>query len=140
MTATQVCRHFEAPRAVLHRAQLDRHAVARWMVPDRITSQVHQFDLRQRGGFQMSMTRSASGGGTQLVAVLERRPSGVPTADNETGWRMSLARLASLVEASAFGRRIATRSLLRCRLARSQSPADPSESVSCGYPAGRGSR
>lgn len=37
--------------------------------------------------------------GTGLVAARERLPSGVLTADNETGWQEALTRLAALVEA-----------------------------------------
>ncbi|MBU9294853.1 polyketide cyclase [Burkholderia multivorans] len=36
--------------------------------------------------------------GTRVDAVHGGRPPGVPAADNETGWRMALARLAALVE------------------------------------------
>jgi hypothetical protein len=35
---------------------------------------------------------------TDLLAVHEGLPAGVPAADNETGWRMALAKLAALVE------------------------------------------
>jgi uncharacterized protein YndB with AHSA1/START domain len=41
----------------------------------------------------------AVGGGTDLVAVHDGLPDGVPAADNVTGWNESLARLAALVEA-----------------------------------------
>lgn len=37
-------------------------------------------------------------GGTELAAVHEGLPSGVAPADNETGWRDALARLAAVVE------------------------------------------
>ncbi|AYY55359.1 polyketide cyclase [Burkholderia multivorans] len=36
--------------------------------------------------------------GTRVDAVHDGVPPGVPPADNETGWRMALARLAALVE------------------------------------------
>ncbi len=36
--------------------------------------------------------------GTDLVAVHENVPPGVSPADNETGWRMSLEKLATLLE------------------------------------------
>ncbi|PRF00305.1 polyketide cyclase [Burkholderia multivorans] len=36
--------------------------------------------------------------GTRVDAVHDGVPPGVPAADNETGWRMALARLAALVE------------------------------------------
>jgi hypothetical protein len=38
-------------------------------------------------------------GGTEVFAVHDGLPRGVPTADNEAGWRSSLAKLAALVEA-----------------------------------------
>ena len=41
----------------------------------------------------------ADGGGTDILAVHDRLPPGLSTADNEVGWRMSLAKLATLVEA-----------------------------------------
>jgi uncharacterized protein YndB with AHSA1/START domain len=37
-------------------------------------------------------------GGTRVDAVHDGVPPGVPAADNETGWRMALAKLAALVE------------------------------------------
>jgi uncharacterized protein YndB with AHSA1/START domain len=37
-------------------------------------------------------------GGTDIVAVHHGLPRGLSAADNETGWRMSLAKLAALVE------------------------------------------
>ncbi|MBJ9621342.1 polyketide cyclase [Burkholderia multivorans] len=36
--------------------------------------------------------------GTRVDTVHGGVPPGVPVADNETGWRMALARLAALVE------------------------------------------
>jgi hypothetical protein len=38
-------------------------------------------------------------GGTEVIAAHDGLPGGVPTVDNEAGWRMSLAKLAALVEA-----------------------------------------
>jgi hypothetical protein len=37
-------------------------------------------------------------GGTEIVAVHDRLPPGLSAADNETGWRSSLGKLAALVE------------------------------------------
>ncbi len=37
-------------------------------------------------------------GGTDVFAVHDGLPRGVPPADNEAGWRSSLAKLAALVE------------------------------------------
>jgi uncharacterized protein YndB with AHSA1/START domain len=42
----------------------------------------------------------ADGGATDLLAVHDGLPPGLSAADNETGWQMSLAKLAALVEAS----------------------------------------
>jgi Activator of Hsp90 ATPase homolog 1-like protein len=39
-------------------------------------------------------------GGTEVVAVHDGLPRGLSIADNEAGWRSSLARLAALVEVS----------------------------------------
>ncbi|MFZ6181329.1 SRPBCC family protein [Nannocystis pusilla] len=43
----------------------------------------------------------ADEGGTDLHAIHEGLPPGVPPTDNATGWRESLARLAALVESGA---------------------------------------
>ncbi len=126
-------------------------AVATWMVPTGMTSQVHAFDAREGGSFRVSLTYDAptrvgkttahtdtyhgrfvklvpservvevvefettdpallgemtitftltdADGGTDLLGVHEGLPSGVSLADNETGWRMALDKLAALVEA-----------------------------------------
>jgi len=42
-----------------------------------------------------------AGGGTDALGVHDNLPPGVAPADNETGWRMALEKLARLVEASA---------------------------------------
>ena len=68
-----------APRAIVYRTLLDAGAVATWMVPTGMTSHVD--------------------GGTDVLAVHDGVPRGVPAADNEAGWRSSLAKLAALVEA-----------------------------------------
>jgi uncharacterized protein YndB with AHSA1/START domain len=152
MTATRISRRLNAPRSRVYRALLDPRAVATWMVPDGMTSQVHVFDPREGGGFRISLTYdtpTATGkttahtdtyhgrfvrlvpgeevvevvefetadpalqgemtvrfsladadGGTDLLAVHDRLPPGLSPADNETGWRSSLAKLAALVEAA----------------------------------------
>jgi uncharacterized protein YndB with AHSA1/START domain len=120
------------------------------MVPDGMTSQIHEFDARQGGTFRISLryelptnagkttaqTDTFHGrfvtlvpdtkvvelvefdtddpsmqgemtityelaevdGGTLLTGVHEDLPSGVSPADNELGWRMSIDKLAALVE------------------------------------------
>jgi hypothetical protein len=37
-------------------------------------------------------------GGTDVLAVHDGLPPGLPAADNEAGWRSSLAKLAAFVE------------------------------------------
>ncbi|GAC1409067.1 MAG: hypothetical protein NVSMB53_00660 [Gemmatimonadaceae bacterium] len=50
---------------------------------------------------EMTITISLADGdgGTDVVAVHDRLPRGLPPADNEVGWRMALDKLAVLVEA-----------------------------------------
>ena len=85
-----------ASRASIYRALVEARAVATWMVPDGMTSQVHAFDARVGGVFRISLTYE---GGTELLAVHDGVPAGISPVDNETGWRMSLDKLAALVEA-----------------------------------------
>jgi uncharacterized protein YndB with AHSA1/START domain len=152
MSTTRLHQHIRAPRADVYRALLDPQAVATWMVPDGMSSQVHAFDAREGGTFRISLTYAGAGsgktsahtdtfhgrfvklvpdrqvieavefetsdpglrgemtiayelvdadGGTELRAVHDQLPPGLSPADNETGWRMSLGKLAALVEAAA---------------------------------------
>ena len=141
-----------APRATVYRALVDADAIARWRVPDGMTSHVHAFEGREGGAFRVSLTYDAptgvgkstahtdtyhgrfvrlvpneqvvevaefetaapslrgemtitisladADGGTELLAVHDGLPPGLSPADNEIGWRMALAKLAALVEAS----------------------------------------
>jgi uncharacterized protein YndB with AHSA1/START domain len=150
VTSTRISRHLNAPRAAVYRALLDPHAVATWMVPDGMTSEVHAFDPREGGSFRISLTYDApsgagkttehtdtyqgrfvklvpneevvevvefetadpalqgemtititlvdADGGTDLLAVHDALPPGLSPADNETGWRMALDKLAALLE------------------------------------------
>jgi uncharacterized protein YndB with AHSA1/START domain len=152
MSSTRLSRRVRAPRPAVYRALLDPQAVASWMVPDGMTSEVHAFDPREGGAFRISLTYdeptatgkttahtdtyhgrfvrlvqdeqvvevmefetadhamrgemtvtftlSDADGGTHLVAVHENVPPGVSPADNETGWRMALDKLAAHVEDS----------------------------------------
>lgn len=149
--ATHISRHMNAPRARVYRALLDPLAVAIWMVPRGMTSNVHEFDARVGGSFRISLTyESPTGtgkttahtdtyhghfvklvpneqvvevmefetsdpamrgemtvtftlsdaeGGTDVLGIHDNLPPGVSPADNETGWRMALDKLAALVEA-----------------------------------------
>jgi len=152
MTTTRLSLHINASRDKVYRALIDQHAVATWMVPDDMTSQVHVFESREGGAFRISLTYDApsgtgkttastdtyhgrfitlvpneqvvevmefetdddtmrgemtvtftltesADGGTDLLAVHDNLPSGITPADNELGWRMSLEKLARLVEA-----------------------------------------
>jgi uncharacterized protein YndB with AHSA1/START domain len=58
----------DAPRARVYRALLDAQAVARWMVPDGMTSRVHAFDPRPGGSFRISLTRDAPTGAGKTTA------------------------------------------------------------------------
>jgi uncharacterized protein YndB with AHSA1/START domain len=159
MTATRTTRQVNAPRAPVYAALLEANAVATWMVPSGMTSEVHAFDAREGGTFRISLTYDAptgrgkttaqtdtfhgrfvelvpnervielvefetadpalrgemtisialadSDGGTEVLALHEGLPPGLSTADNEGGWRSSLAKLAALVEAAGESREAA---------------------------------
>ena len=47
----------------------------------------------------ITYTLAETDGGTSVLAVHDGLPPGLSTAYNEVGWRMSLAKLAALVEA-----------------------------------------
>jgi uncharacterized protein YndB with AHSA1/START domain len=125
------------------------------MVPDSMSSQVHEFDACEGGRFRISLTYSDPGaagkstartdtfhgrfvrlvpdaevvqvvefetddpalqgemtisylltetdGGTVVTGRHEHLPAGASAADNKLGWRMSMDKLAALVEASSQG-------------------------------------
>jgi uncharacterized protein YndB with AHSA1/START domain len=56
-------------------------------------------DPALRGEMTITITLADADGGTDLLAVHDGLPRGVSAADNEVGWRTSLAKLAALVEA-----------------------------------------
>lgn len=74
------------------------------LVPDEQVVEVEEFettDPSMSGEMKSTITLTdADDGGTNLVVVHEGLPPGVALADNETGWRMALAKLAALAEAS----------------------------------------
>ncbi|HLL04810.1 MAG TPA: SRPBCC family protein [Myxococcaceae bacterium] len=75
------------------------------LVPDEQMVEVVEFETdnpAMRGEMTIAITLADADGGTEVVAVHDGLPSGVPPADNELGWRQSLARLAALVEAPGF--------------------------------------
>jgi len=73
------------------------------LVPDTQVVEAVEFETEDpalRGEMTLTITLAdADGGGTELLAVHEGLPPGVPAADNELGWRLSLEKLAALVEA-----------------------------------------
>lgn len=72
------------------------------LVPGREVVQVVEFESDTPGiGGEMTISyslRKADGGGTNLTALHENVPPGVRPEDNELGWKMSIDKLAALVE------------------------------------------
>ena len=123
MSTTRITHRVNAPRPMVYRALLDAKAVATWMVPPGMTSHVHAFDGRfvklvpneqvvdavefetaapaLQGEMTITYTLADADGGTDVLGVHDGLPPGVPSADNEAGWRESLAKLAALVESRA---------------------------------------
>lgn len=147
---TRLTQHVNASPTQVYRALIEAEAVATWMVPDGMTSRVHEFNAHEGGLFRISLTYDAPGevgksaentdtyhgrfvtlvpgkqvvqvmefesadpsmqgqmtstftlveanGGTDVRAVHENVPGGIRPEDNEAGWRMSLGKLAKLVE------------------------------------------
>jgi uncharacterized protein YndB with AHSA1/START domain len=56
VTTTRVSVRIDAPASAVYRAILDEEAVAEWMVPDGMTSQVHAFEAKEGGYFRISLT------------------------------------------------------------------------------------
>ena len=72
------------------------------LVPNRQVVEVVEFETADpalRGEMTITYTLADADGGTDILAVHDGLPPGVPAADNEAGWRSSLAKLAALVEA-----------------------------------------
>jgi uncharacterized protein YndB with AHSA1/START domain len=73
------------------------------LVPDEQVVEVFEFetaDPELRGEMTMTTTLTDADGGTDVLVVHEGIPDKVPPADNETGTRMALAKLAKLTEAN----------------------------------------
>lgn len=71
------------------------------IVPDQEVVEVLEFettDPNLRGEMTMTTTLVEVDGGTQVEVTHEGLPSGVTVADNETGTRMALDKLAAMVE------------------------------------------
>lgn len=74
------------------------------LVPDERVVQVVEFetpDPTLRGEMTIEYVLAEVDGGTDVCARHENLPPGLSPADNELGWRLSLAQLAALVEARA---------------------------------------
>jgi uncharacterized protein YndB with AHSA1/START domain len=77
------------------------------LVPDEQVVEVEEFetdDPALAGEMKSTITLRDASGGTELVAVHENLPPGLSPADNEAGWKMSLAKLAKWLEAEEPGR------------------------------------
>jgi uncharacterized protein YndB with AHSA1/START domain len=71
------------------------------LVPNEQVVEVEEFETADpalRGEMTSSITLANADGGTDLFAIHDRLPPGISPADNETGWRMALAKLKALVE------------------------------------------
>ena len=72
------------------------------LIPNERVVEVDEFETTDpalRGEMTITITLADADGGTDVLAVHDGLPPGVPSADNEEGWRMALAKLAALVEA-----------------------------------------
>lgn len=71
------------------------------LVPNELVVEVSEFETTDpalRGEMTMTTSLAPTPGGTEVVIVHDGIPDAVPRADNETGMRMALAKLARLVE------------------------------------------
>jgi uncharacterized protein YndB with AHSA1/START domain len=150
MTVTRLSRFIAATRTDVYKALLDPDAVKQWMVPNDMTSEIHQFESREGGSFRISLsykdeteTGKTSGqtdtfhgrflelvpnsevvqviefetdepslqgemtvrylladapDGTVITGLHEDLPPGLSPEQNELGWRMSMDKLADLLE------------------------------------------
>ena len=76
------------------------------LVPDAQIVQVVEFethDPTMQGAMTITYTLRDVEGGTDVVGVHEFLPSGLDEADNEVGWRISMGKLAALVESAGDG-------------------------------------
>jgi uncharacterized protein YndB with AHSA1/START domain len=71
------------------------------LVPNEQVVEVMEFettDALMRGEMTITFTLTDADGGTDVLAVHDNLPPGLSPADNETGWRMALDKLAAFVE------------------------------------------
>jgi uncharacterized protein YndB with AHSA1/START domain len=73
------------------------------LVPDERVVEVVEFETADpalRGEMTITTTLADTDGGTEVLAVHDGLPPGVPPADNEAGWCEALAKLAAPAEAA----------------------------------------
>ncbi|MFF7850359.1 SRPBCC family protein [Streptomyces sp. NPDC007910] len=71
------------------------------LVPDERIVEIVEFEAADpllHGAMTLTTTLVPDGGGTEVLVVHEGVPDAIPAADNETGTRMALDRLAALLE------------------------------------------
>ena len=71
------------------------------LVPNEEVVEIVEFETADptlRGEMTITITLADADGQTEILAVHEGLPPGVPATDNETGWLSSLGKLAALVE------------------------------------------
>jgi uncharacterized protein YndB with AHSA1/START domain len=98
MTETRVSVRVNAPPVNGYLALFDRIVS---LAPNEQVVEVVVFETKDpapRGEMTITFTLTEADGGTDILAVHDGLPPGLSSADNETGWRMSLAKLAALVE------------------------------------------
>jgi len=61
-SSTRIQRHIKALRRTVYEALIDSRSVENWMVPDGMTSRVHDFESREGGFFRISLTYSDDSG------------------------------------------------------------------------------
>ncbi|HSA90018.1 MAG TPA: SRPBCC family protein [Burkholderiales bacterium] len=72
------------------------------LVPDEQVVEALEFETDEpalRGEMTITITLADTDRGTDILAVHDGLPPGLPPADNEAGWREALDKLAALVEA-----------------------------------------
>ena len=73
------------------------------LVPDAQIVEVVEFETAEpalHGEMTITIALSEADGGTDVLAVHDGLPPGLSAADNEAGWKSSLAKLVALVEKS----------------------------------------
>jgi uncharacterized protein YndB with AHSA1/START domain len=92
----------ETGKTTAHTDTYHGHFVA--LVPNERVVEVVEFesaDPAMQGEMTITISLADADGGTDLLAVHDGLPRGLAPEDNEIGWRMSLGKLAALVETTA---------------------------------------